>query len=323
MPTGHKTEIALEAVAAKKHILIEKPLINAAETKKIIVACKSAGLQFMDNTMFLHNSRQLAMKKIMDDAETFGRVKHVTSTFSIDLGLMESWATENIRMKKSLEPLGCLGDLGWYNVRFVLWAFNYVLPSHVSCSYIEQTPEGVPTNVMAQMRFDGGRTANFMCSFVTAFRNNAEVFGEKKALSVEDFVVTSDLESAKYRLVRTSFGPKAETFPVEIKEEEMKITVQHAAVVENFSKIVMSGQTDPAWPFQTLATQSVLDAMVSSAGQGGAWVTLPGKAPKWMNESFRKMQKREKSKKKKKKKTEKTEKEIKQTNHGCSFRRFS
>jgi len=275
VPTGHKTELALAAVAAKKHILIEKPLINAAETRKIIEACKAAGLQFMDNTMFVHNKRQLAMNKILDDVETFGRVKHVQSNFSIDLGLNEAWAANNIRMKKSLEPLGCLGDLGWYNVRFTLWAFGFLLPSSVSCIYGEKTDEGVPTHVLAQMRFDDGRTASFMCSFVAAFRDNAEVFGEKAALSLDDFVVTSSLELARYRLVKTTFGAKAETFPVQISEEELQTPVQHAAVVENFSEIVMSGHADSTWPFHTLATQSVLDAMVLSASRDGAWVMLP------------------------------------------------
>lgn len=124
VPTTLKTDLALEAISAKKHILIEKPLINVTDTQKMIDACKSQGVQFMDNTMFVHNARQLAMRKILDDSERFGRVKHVQSTFSIDLGNDENWAKNNIRMKKSLEPLGCLGDLGWYNIRFTLWAYN-------------------------------------------------------------------------------------------------------------------------------------------------------------------------------------------------------
>ena len=38
----------------------------------------------------------------------------------------------NIRCKKAMEPLGTLGDLGWYNVRLSLWLFNYELPEAVS-----------------------------------------------------------------------------------------------------------------------------------------------------------------------------------------------
>ena len=230
----------------------------------------------MDNTMFVHNPRQIAMRKILDDTEKFGRVKHVHSIFSIDLGNDESWAKNNIRMKKSLEPLGCLGDLGWYNIRFTLWAYNYVLPKSVSCIYVECTDEGVPTHTMAQMRFEGNRTASFMCSFTTAFRDNAEVFGEKRSLSLEDFVVTSAMESASYKLVKTGFGSKAETFPVEFQEEKIQCGVQHAAVLETFSKTVLS--LDGTWPEHTLGTQTVLDAMVLSAGRDGAWVEVTSEA---------------------------------------------
>lgn len=275
VPTTLKTELALEAISAGKHILIEKPLINMTDTKKIIDACKSQGVQFMDNTMFVHNARQGIMKTILEDSE-FGKVKHVHSTFSIDLGNDESWAAGNIRMKKSLEPLGCLGDLGWYNVRWTLWAYKYELPTTVSCTYVQCTDEGVPTHVMAQMRFDGGRTASFMCSFITAFRDNAEVFGEKKTVSVEDFVVTSQLKSADFKVNQTSFGSKAETFPVQVQDASIDCGVQHAHVVSTFSAAVLN-HVDDTWPQQTLATQAVLDAMVLSASRDGTWVpvTLP------------------------------------------------
>lgn len=71
-------------------------------------AALAAGVQFMDNTMFVHNLRQARMKEAM---KSIGVVKHVSSAFSIDLGLLEAWARDNIRMKRSLEPLGCLGAL--------------------------------------------------------------------------------------------------------------------------------------------------------------------------------------------------------------------
>ncbi len=44
----------------------------------------------------------------------------------------EEFAKSNIRASGELEPLGCLGDLGWYNLRFSLWVMNYQLPLRVS-----------------------------------------------------------------------------------------------------------------------------------------------------------------------------------------------
>ena len=46
-----------------------------------------------------------------------------------------------------LEPLGCLGDLGWYNVRLSLWAFKYELPAKVRATHWNFTPAGVIVEV--------------------------------------------------------------------------------------------------------------------------------------------------------------------------------
>ncbi len=40
--------------------------------------------------------------------------------------------TQNIRVSSDLEPLGCLGDLGWYNIRFALWVMREQLPERVT-----------------------------------------------------------------------------------------------------------------------------------------------------------------------------------------------
>ncbi len=34
-------------------------------------------------------------------------------------------------MSKELDGLGCLGDMGWYNVRATLWAYDFELPQYV------------------------------------------------------------------------------------------------------------------------------------------------------------------------------------------------
>lgn len=40
----------------------------------------------------------------------------------------ESFHQQNVRAKKDADPLGCLGDLGWYCVRAALFAFDYKPP---------------------------------------------------------------------------------------------------------------------------------------------------------------------------------------------------
>ena len=44
----------------------------------------------------------------------------------------DEFLTENIRMHSDLEPHGCLGDLGWYTIRFILWVMQYATPKSVT-----------------------------------------------------------------------------------------------------------------------------------------------------------------------------------------------
>lgn len=43
-----------------------------------------------------------------------------------------AFLANDIRVKKGLDGLGCLGDMGWYCVRASLWAYNFEKPVSVS-----------------------------------------------------------------------------------------------------------------------------------------------------------------------------------------------
>ncbi|MEZ5670536.1 MAG: Gfo/Idh/MocA family oxidoreductase [Alphaproteobacteria bacterium] len=66
-PTVAKEAIALGAVAAGKHILVDKPFMSAASVRRMSEAAAAAGLLFMDATHFVHNPRTIAIKKAMAD----------------------------------------------------------------------------------------------------------------------------------------------------------------------------------------------------------------------------------------------------------------
>jgi hypothetical protein len=70
----------------------------------------------------------------------------------------------------ALEPAGCLGDLGWYCIRWALWAYGWDLPSHAAAVFHRATKEGVPTEVTAELTWADGRTASFDCGFHTCLR---------------------------------------------------------------------------------------------------------------------------------------------------------
>lgn len=276
LPTTMKKEWVLKAAQKKKHVLCEKPLAaDIKDVEAMLAACREAGVQFMDNTMFMHNERLGKMRAVLDDRDLFGEVKHVMSSFSIPFGNDPAWAAGNIRMAQALEPLGSLGDLGWYNIRLSLWAFAWEDPTEVSCVYLDTTEEGLPITLHAVMRFARGRSAAFDCSFRCALRQWAEVVGEKCTLTLDDLCVTQEHGKASFAVARGSISEKALTFPKEtVKSETLVGCVQHVALIEALSALVRGGEPDPKWPAWTLQTQRILLLLHDSARQGGAWLQV-------------------------------------------------
>ena len=117
VPTGLRKEWVLRAAAAGKHVVCEKPCgVNLADVQEMAAACRKNRVQFMDGVMFMHSPRLPRLREVLDDGKSVGPVRWIASAFSF-LGAGD-FARRNIRADGRLEPTGCLGDLGWYCIRF-------------------------------------------------------------------------------------------------------------------------------------------------------------------------------------------------------------
>ncbi|MCC2668638.1 MAG: gfo 1, partial [Armatimonadetes bacterium] len=111
LPTGLRKEWVIRAAEAGKHVLVEKPVgVSAADVEEILAACEQHGVQFMDGVMFMHGRRLGHLRAVVD--QQIAPVRHIASQFSFLAG--EEFQQTNIRTHGTLEPLGSLGDLGWY-----------------------------------------------------------------------------------------------------------------------------------------------------------------------------------------------------------------
>jgi len=277
MPTAHRTAWALRAVQAEKHILAEKPIApTASDGEKVTNACADAGLQYMDGTMFMHHTRWKGMRNVMDSPE-FGKPLVVTSCFTI--ALPESVLDSNIRSKAECEPLGCIGDLGWYCIRFSLWCYKFEMPESVACTFHETTDDGVPVTATGLITFSGGRTASWDVSFKKAQRQWAEVASAEQVLYVDDFVIPQQI-GAEYTVSRSEIGEKALFFPKTTISTNCTECAQHTMLAEKFSHIVLHGcqdgaaRTDEFWPSIAVQTQKVVDACMESGRQMGKTVCM-------------------------------------------------
>jgi predicted dehydrogenase len=284
LPTGLRKEWVIRAAQAGKHVLVEKPVgRDAAEVAEIITACEKHRVQFMDGVMFMHGRRLNHLRGVAD--RDVGQIRHIASQFSFMSD--DEFQRSNIRAHGTLEPLGCLGDLGWYCLRFTLWAMKFATPTHVTGHIHAETRQTddappVPIEFSGTLTFAGGTSASFYCSFTAANAQWAIVSGDKGLLQVSDFVLPFSGPQTQFSLTRSDFvldrcqfdmheGRQIET----IDEPSSNAPgSQESGMFQTFSKLVLSGKIDAHWPHISLLTQRVLDACLLSAKQGSKVVEL-------------------------------------------------
>lgn len=285
-PTGLRKEWVLKAAEAGKHVLAEKPVgRDAAEVREMIAACQKRGLQFMDGVMFMHSLRLPRLRETLDDANNLGKLRRVTSHFSFNG--TDEFKTSNIRVSSELEPLGCLGDLGWYNIRFSLWVMKYQMPLRVSGRMLSEAGRAdshhpVPTEFSGELFFADGISASFYCSFVTETQQWASVGGTKGHVYVNDFVVPYYANETAYTLYKGGLNQRSCSFHME--ERAHKVTIpeysdgwvnsQETNLFRNFSNYVLSGKPDYVWADIALKTQVVMDACLASSRDNGRLIDL-------------------------------------------------
>jgi predicted dehydrogenase len=288
LPTGVRKEWVLRAARAGKHVLCEKPCAtSAADLRAMLDACRESRVQFMDGVMFMHSRRLPLLRQALDDGRSVGGVRRITSQFSF-LPPGDFLAT-NIRASGLLEPLGCLGDLGWYNVRFALWVMNEQLPERAAGRLLAAHDAGagppVPMEFSGELFFPGGASASFFCSYRAGNQQWATVSGTHGSLHVPDFVVPFYGNEAGFEAAAPVFRVRSccdfsmESHPRRLAVHEYSNgmpNAQEANMIRAFAQIVASGQPQPRWGEQALATQRVLDALLSSARQDGGRVAVGG-----------------------------------------------
>ncbi|MGH7995876.1 MAG: Gfo/Idh/MocA family protein [Opitutaceae bacterium] len=265
LPTGIRRQWLIAAAAAGKHVVSEKPsAASLFDLQAILDACEHHGVQYMDGVMFMHGPRLQLLREALDDGRAFGELRRVTSTFSFcgDHAFLE----KDIRLDSSMEPLGCLGDLGWYCVRFSLWAGKWALPRTVKGRILRSArradaagSDQVPLAFSGELLFDGWSAA-FYCSFDSHLQNWAYVEGTAGIVRLEDFAFQQTGRRAQFwkgtePIATDQYGdphPKG----------------QATHLYRTFAGLVLSGRRDPFWPEVSWKTQRVLDACLRSAQTG-------------------------------------------------------
>jgi predicted dehydrogenase len=278
LPTGLRKEWVLRAVKEGKHILCEKPCAaTVADLEEMLAACQKHKVQFMDGVMFMHSPRLARVREILDDGKSIGSIRRISSAFSFYAG--DDFFRNNIRINGALEPAGCLGDLGWYCIRFALWTMNWKMPRSVSGKILTQ-PEAAPSHPSAptefsgELYFPGNVSCGFYCSFLANIQQWVHVSGQTGWLRLADFIHPFDSYEPAFEVNRAEIcvaNPAGVKCPPGADPmAQGHANAQDTFMWRNFAEQIFAGKLNDDWPEWALKTQKVLDACHESARRGAA-----------------------------------------------------
>eukprot|EP00898_Chlorokybus_atmophyticus_P008207 jgi/Chlat1/8388/Chrsp80S00645 len=272
LPSALKCEWAVKAARAGKHVLVEKPYASVNDVQAIVTACEQSQVQFMDGTMFVHHVRT---RTILQSVNEIGGARRVISSFTFPLSAYEGYEG-NVRLNAQLEPLGCLGDVGWYCVKLALLAFSWELPTTVYATGLWSdgsasfNGSNVPFSASVVLRWADGRTSIFDCGFDSCWRGSAEIVGPKGSLSAHDMFLPFEGSPANFPNNPVNYKAKhrLQTGDGVTLEYTSPECIQEVAMIERLSAIAASKQLEPEWPRQALLTQIALAAVADALKQG-------------------------------------------------------
>jgi predicted dehydrogenase len=277
LPTGIRKEWVLRAAAAGKHVVCEKPCaVSMGDLREMVSTCRRHQVQFMDGVMFMHSQRLEAIREALNESKTIGPIKRINCVFNFNAP--EEFFKTNIRVNSALEPYGCLGDLGWYCIRFILWAMNWQLPGTVSGRMLagikgNGSPKPVATEFSGELFFEGGVSSSFYCSFITDLQQTAQISGSGGCLELRDFVLpffgcesTFETWNPVHQVRGCDFNLEPNHRRWSTREySNSHPTAQETNLFRNFVDQVRTGQLHEGWTEMALHTQQVMEACHDSA----------------------------------------------------------
>ena len=257
-PTSVREEICVAAANAGKHVLGEKPFASLPSVRRITEACRKNKVAFMDGTHFSHHPRTAELKGNL--GALVGKRRNLDSVFQFNVR-----NTSNIRMQPKFEPMGAIGDAGWYNMRATV---EYIDPSaklKSAATYIRRGAEtGAVIGATGVVAFEDGSASTWSCAFDAGNgRSDLIIDGKNGTVDVMRFLNDESDRSASYR--KRSGGGKDGAVDEVVK---IKSPLPGAALMfEDFAAQVNDTSLRDQWMQKTIRTQELLDAVWESGIQ--------------------------------------------------------
>ncbi|HEU0247344.1 MAG TPA: Gfo/Idh/MocA family oxidoreductase [Gaiellaceae bacterium] len=180
LPNSMHVKWTLRALAARKHVLCEKPFSRRAlEVEQAFNVADREGLVLSEGFMWRHHPQTATLARLVAEG-AIGRLRMIRAAFSFQLAAVHG--AEDPRSRPELDG-GSLMDVGCYCLNAVR-----LLAGEPERVYAEQVvgASGVDVCFAATLRFPGDVVAHFDCGFVIPYRDELEVVGDQASLHVDD-----------------------------------------------------------------------------------------------------------------------------------------
>jgi len=264
VPTSAKEEIAIQAAIEGKHILVEKPFADFESLKRISAAARENKVAFMDATHFTHHPRT---KKIQENAASqIGTVQGVHTSFFFPF-----LDRTNIRYNTQLEPLGAIGDMGWYVARAIVEYMPNASEILDIRTFIQRDPQ---TNAIyrgsGMIEFKDNQISNWDIGYNAGVCiMDLDLLGTDGLISMDDFVLDwskgfafdDENHIAGYTLRKGMATPKEFEYVGSPSDR-----AQTVHMIENFTELIFqgNGQTIESVIKKAEDTQFILDSISKS-----------------------------------------------------------
>ncbi len=236
------TEVALRAIRAKKHILIEKPMaIKSEEVKILIEEASKNNVKIMEGFMYAFHPQ---FDRIMNTIKSniLGDINYVHSMFSFPIQPARFY-----RINRSMiNGGGALWDIGPYAIHTIRQCFRENPKRVMAIAKLNEHEADISTSGLID--FGNHKRATFDISFECTRRSEFEVFGTSGRVKCPT-VWQPDNEKAKIIINTESSG---------LTEEVVPAANHFVLEINHFNKVISSDITaklsneDALWNVRTL-----------------------------------------------------------------------
>ncbi len=179
-PPANHAELAIGALAAGKHVLVEKPFsLTSGEAREVLAAARRHGRRVVEAMHSIHHPLFRRVLALVNGGQ-IGLIRHVTSRFDVQLA-----NPDDFRWRGGLGG-GALMDVGVYPLAFVRRLLGEDFTVAEALAILRgDTDEAF----RARLVFARGVVAEVSASFVSPFAASLAIEGERGTIEVTNPVV--------------------------------------------------------------------------------------------------------------------------------------